>query len=413
VGELGQVPTVRYGLSADDMSNDAKGESHHYDVSVTWFHHVELHKLQPSTRYYWQVTSPYNESSPILSFKTAPKVGEEKPFRFMANGDMGIDNSDNTVRRMKAMARNVDFFWHIGDLNYADDWQAYNTPYTYEEITEAWMYNMTDIWNETPYMTLPGNHETSCSENNQTLCSFGQLNFTSYRERFHMPITQSGAPAGSMFYSFDYGLVHFINMDTEVDYPDSPEGPGSFLNSGPFGDQRAWLEADLKKAVANRDNVPFIFMAGHHPWYASDCPNTDGSCWPAAQAFFEPFILKYGVDMIILGHIHYYDRMWPIGKNGVVKQHDYINPSDPVYLISASPGNIEGLTPAKQNHNVSAFLDTTHYGFTVFTVLNRTAIHWQFIDSDSGKVLDECTLIKEHRKNMQLDEQVEELLASQ
>ena len=186
---------------------------------------------------------------------------------------------------------------------------------------EGWLHNMTDIWHETPYMVpynptahnieldplyhphrltrpsfcvpmqfCPGNHEDAGGRNS----SLSQRNFTSYRERFHMPYMQSGS-SSNMFYSFDYGLVHFINIDTESTFPGAPEGK----NSGPFGDQAAWLKADLAKATANRAKVPWILVGGHRPFWA-----TDGYI-KAQMEFFFPIFDQFDIDAVFVGHIHY------------------------------------------------------------------------------------------------------------
>ena len=112
-----------------------------------------------------------------------------------------------------------------------------------------------------------------------------------------MPARESGA-VNNMWYSFDYAQVHFISIDTEVSFTDSPEGPGTRLNAGPFGDQLSWLEADLKKATANRAQVPWIVVAGHRPYYTS----SGGTA--SVQKAFEPLFLQYGVDVVFLGHVH-------------------------------------------------------------------------------------------------------------
>ena len=74
--------------------------------------------------------------------------------------------------------------------------------------------------------------------------------------------------------------MHYVSIDTEVAFPNSPEGPGTTLASGPFGDQLTWLKNDLIKANANRRQVPWIVVGGHRPFYASEASGT----WPAFPA---------------------------------------------------------------------------------------------------------------------------------
>ena len=68
-----------------------------------------------------------------------------------------------------------------------------------------------------------------------------------------MPYEESGASGSSMWYSFNYGNVHFVSFDTETDYANAPEethGDSGLLPAGgfaPSGAQVAWLEADLAK----------------------------------------------------------------------------------------------------------------------------------------------------------------------
>jgi len=63
-------------------------------------------------------------------------------------------------------------------------------------------------------------------------------------------------------FSFDYGLVHYVSIDTEVAYLGGPEGFNTTIGAGPFGDQLTWLTNDLTKANANRAKVPWIVVGG-------------------------------------------------------------------------------------------------------------------------------------------------------
>ena len=111
----------------------------------------------------------------------------------------------------------------------------------------------------------PGNHEANCDNGgttdkatgqkyNESICMVGQTNFTGYINHFRMPSDVSGG-VGNFWYSWDYGMVHFVQFNTETDFPDAPEG----VYSGPFGgpgQQLAWLEADL--AAVNRTVTPWV-----------------------------------------------------------------------------------------------------------------------------------------------------------
>jgi hypothetical protein len=57
--------------------------------------------------------------------------------------------------------------------------------------------------------------------------------------------------------------------------------------------QRAWLEADLKRAAANRDMVPWLILVGHRPMYCTDDAEKDAH-WPGApfQQEIEPLMVQ-------------------------------------------------------------------------------------------------------------------------
>ena len=151
---LSGSPMVMYGLEANLLSMNASGTSSHYASSTTFFHHVELHGLKPNTTYYWQAQAQ-TKPTPTLHFITQPAMTTpgDGNFSVAIYGDLGIDNSEDTVRLLRQMARGkeVDLFWHVGDLSYADDHS--DTTLSYEQIMEGWLYNMTEVWDETPYMS--------------------------------------------------------------------------------------------------------------------------------------------------------------------------------------------------------------------------------------------------------------------
>merc|ERR1712046_120471 len=51
----------------------------------------------------------------------------------------------------------------------------------------------------------------------------------------------------------------------------------------------------------------------------------------------EPLLLKHNVDIYNAGHIHNYERTWPM-KNGKACQKSYENPSCPVYIVEGNGG---------------------------------------------------------------------------
>lgn len=205
----------------------------------------------------------------------------------------------------------------------------------------------------------------------------------------HVPLCLSIRP-DNLWFSYDYGMAHFIHIDTETDYPDAPMGPGTFYGAGPFGDQLAWLEADLIAATANRSQTPWLIVSGHRPLYSTH-KNQD-----AAIAAFEALFIKYNVDMYYSGHVHYYERLWPLTTGGVVTQQNYVEPEGIVYIINGAAGNVEGLTKGDTPAAFSAYMDDTDFGYGIMSVANSSAIHWQYFRAQDNSISDDVWIIKKH-----------------
>lgn len=216
----------------------------------------------------------------------------------------------------------------------------------YESIQNNFYDQMTPITTQKPFMVGPGNHEADCDVGGikdpahnitytESICMPGQSNFTGYINRFRMPSAQSGG-TGNFWYSFDHGMVHYIQLNTETDLGQGHVGPDelggvSGMDSGPFGAtenaQIDWLEQDL--ASVDRTKTPWVIAAGHRPWYLSYANVSKTICWDCKDVF-EPLFIQYGVDLVISGHSHLYQRSAPLA-DGVIDPNELDNPSAPWY----------------------------------------------------------------------------------
>ncbi|KAH8805210.1 acid phosphatase AphA [Xylogone sp. PMI_703] len=321
----------------------------------------------------------------------------------------------------------------------------------YESNWDLWQQWLNNISAKVPYMVLPGNHEASCSEfdgpgnvltallnNNQTnstapksaltyfSCPPSQRNFTAYQHRFRMPGEETGG-VGNFWYSFDYGLAHFVSIDGETDFANSPEWPFArdlkgnetkpkesetfVTDSGPFGDvdgsykdtknyeQYKWLVNDLKSV--DRTKTPWLIVMSHRPMYSSGVSGYQADLRNA----FEALLLQYGVDAYLSGHIHWYERMFPLGKNGTIDTASIINNNtyytnagkSITHIVNGMAGNIESHSTLSADEgilNITAVLDQVHYGFSKLNVINSTALKWSFIRGEDGSVGDELLLLK-------------------
>ena len=258
-----------------------------------------------------------------------------------------------------------------------------------------------------PYMVAVGNHEAECYS---PICLVSQYkqerlgNYSAYNARFRMPSKESNG-IQNMWYSFDHGPLHIITISSETDFEGAPTN--SYLTGGvygKFGNQLAWLKADLEKASKNRGNTPWILVGSHRPIYTvNEC---DESGTPVGQSLalqkaMEELFLEYKVDAFLVGHHHAYERHTPIARgkammDGVNSDKTvYQNPQAPVYIVTGAGGNSEGHESyaTSKKPEWRGVVDETHYGISTVKV-TKTCLEWKFIDSISGATLDQFQMIK-------------------
>jgi len=387
-----EASIVQYGTKSGSYTNKTHGVISTYYES--WDHNTVLESLDFDQTYYYVVGDGLGNSSQEFYFTTPAPFNQPRSFKFAAFGDMGIVNSEDTTMQLQSLLDDVDFYYHVGDLGYADDYLEYK----YEDVWNEFQTQVEPISAYSAYMVCAGNHEATCHFDGGILdCPKELLNFTAYRNRFRMPSIESGSTAGNMWFSFNHSYVHFITIDTETDYTLSPEGRDTLWDSGPFGDQLAWLQADLKQANANRENQPWIIIIGHRPMYTSLADDVPIWAEAALRNAMEDLFYTYGVDLYIDGHVHSYERNWPVYKSAV-EQKNYNNPKATVHVTIGNAGCPEGLSHVfdKDTPDWLAVRNSIDYGFGVVNVLNETALVWEMRFAANGSVADSFVLTKNH-----------------
>jgi len=363
-------PIVKYGLHYEKLNYISKGISINYDISST-HHHVLLNDLKSFSKYYFKAGDGLIMSR-INTFISKPKIDSEN-LKIGIYGDMGIENSNMTMERIKEM--NYDMLIHLGDISYADDkgLEIGNNPY-YENTYNSFMSSVEIFSKNQPYMVCPGNHDISCHSASDLGCPHSMRNFTAFNSRFKMP--ENGVK--NMWYSFDYGPIHFISINTETDYPNAPTTPYTILGSGSggnFGNQLKWLEDDLIKSNKNRNNIPWIIVYGHRPLYSKIIFDWPMNAESHTKKAFESLFNKYNVNIYISGHVHAYER-----NNKIYK--DEINENGTYYIICGAPGSQEKIDKYDiLKHDYNLYSNYKDYGWGELFIHNKKTLEWKFYNS--------------------------------
>jgi hypothetical protein len=299
---VGARSVVRYGTSHENLSASAS------DNAVTAAsnpsvrnHAVLIGGLLAGTRYYYDVAT---EGGSVLAgpssehfFVTAPPTGARTAFSFWVVADAGTNAADQLAVRDAMLALTAsdppDLFLQVGDMAYPNGTDAAFTSATFGVYASTLVH--------TPLFTAVGNHEASDGS------SDSPTQTGPYFEAFAPPIggEAGGAPSGTeAYYSFDYGMVHFIVLDSD----DSSVEPGS--------SQMTWLAADLD---AIGQSQQWVIAAFHHPPFSkgshdSDVLGDSGGRMTRMREQVLPVLEARGVDLVLSGHSHSYERSYLLSR---------------------------------------------------------------------------------------------------
>jgi hypothetical protein len=289
---------VLYGLSLSSMTNKATSAGDLAD------HVVPITGLKPSTKYYYAIASATNQvwkgGTEDYYFITPPKAGPAKPTRVWVIGDAGTANTNQMSVRNAFYAytrdRRPDLWLMLGDNAYPNG--------TDKEYQRAVFDMYADLLRYSPVWPTIGNHDGHTA-NSPTQSGI-------YFDIFTLPtLGQAGGVASGTeaYYSYDYAHIHFVCLDSEG------------TDRSPMGGMAKWLKADLD--ATKRDWIIAYF---HHPPYTkgshdSDNKDDSGSRLVDMRKNLGPILEEGGVDMVLTGHSHCYERSWLIdGHYGLSKE---------------------------------------------------------------------------------------------
>lgn len=308
---------------------------------------VVLANLEPNTKYFYRVVCTDAEGRKLegkpLTFMTAP--GPDDAFSFTAVGDTQR-NPVITGKVAKLMwERRPNFVIHCGDV--VDDGAA------------KWQWTgdlfkpCNELFGRVAVFPCIGNHER---------------NHAHYYKYFSLPKPE-------YYYSYKYGNAEFFVLDTNTGRDITEKG-----------EQFRWLE----KALAASD-ARWKFCYHHHPAYCSD-DDDYGNSWKGPTKSgdvrvreFVRLYEKYGVDVVFNGHVHVYERTWPI-RGGKVEQKGGVT----YVTTGGGGGKLENFAPTPAFFK-QEFRSDFHF---CYATVHQGTFNLKAFDHE-GRLFDQFTLKKD------------------
>ena len=391
-------------------------------------HEVLITGLDSNTKYFYEIgnsemTFAGNDADHF--FKTSPPTGSKEPVRVWVIGDSGecaitqdgCDEADAVMNEYLDWAaenggRMADIVLMLGDNAYNDATDSETTRGLFEPFAKVLRNHV--LW------PVPGNHEFGASDS--------PTQSGPYYEGFTLPKAgeAGGVASGTeAYYSYDYGNVHFIALDSHDTNRDAPEDAETNIcpGDGTGGAMYNWMCEDL--AATAQD---FIISYWHHPPYTkgshdSDLRSDSEGRMHDMRERFVPALEYHGADLNLSGHSHSYERSALIdghygltvsyrpsihGKdttkgspeNGGYRKDPGANQGSIYSVVGSSSKNQGGLTKHPvmvywENIEGSVVLDISGTQMDAYFIRNDGAVNDEYrltknTDSDDDGILDDA-----------------------
>ncbi len=376
---------VRFGLSPSTLFQTQTVAGSRTD------HEVLLTGLSTSTQYFYSVGNSEATLAGDSSyhFRTSPIPGSSEFVRLWVVGDSGIAGSasrnvrDAYKNKFPGSSR-ANMMIMLGDNAYEDG--------TDSEYQTAMFDAYPEILRQTPVWSTIGNHDVDRFAD--------PLHDDPYFSIFSLPEQgeSGGVPSGTeAYYSYDYGNIHFVVLDS---YSTDRSVNGAMLS---------WLENDL---IVNNKEWLIVFF--HHPPYSKGSHDSDTEGFLIdMRTRALPILESYGVDLVLSGHSHSYERSYLIdghyGDSDSFSANNFVDSGSgkpsldgaytkpdsaaapnmgAVYIVAGSSSRVSG---GSLDHE-AMYASLNELGSVVIDV-NDTQLNTEFLN-DSGQVTDSFTINK-------------------
>lgn len=375
------APKLRYGTAHGGLGTTVDAATSTYRDYATGreivVHHAALAGLDADTDHVYQAL--HDGGTPVDGgFRTAPS-GPAK-FRFTSFGDQGITGeglgSDASTIVVDHIEQQAPLFHLVnGDLAYsdlhADPARAWDKWFTQNQPSAA----------ARPWMPAAGNHEQETGN--------GDTGYLAFQTRFLVPDNGVDGLDG-LFYAFTVGTVRFVVVQNDdVCYQ---WGTNDYVRGYSGGEQKAWLDRTLA-AAAGDPAIDWIVVCMHQLVMSSSVGNGGDL---GIREEFAPLFDRHGVDLVLCGHDHDYERTHPVrgvDPDSPLLRPQVVDTDGAVHLVLGGGGSIPtasfGVGPKGAKVNVGKgekFAAELDYEEPVWSAVTDKEQAWGFaaFDVDPG-----------------------------
>ena len=289
--------------------------------SVFYQYHAEITGLRPGAEHSYSVAVDGQDlvsDASRFRFRTAPRDPVAAPsqfpngrlpadkFSFLAFGDSGNNSAEQlSLVQLMSAEPDISLVLHTGDLAYTDG--------TFEEFEDEYFGVNAPLMARLPFFATPGNHDYNTDSG------------AAYVAGTVAPECSVPALDLGRYYSFNWGSAHFVSVDSNL------------LTTSRAAAMLAWLDADL---AATDRYWRIVFL--HHTPYPTGYHLGDPTC-AAVQQLVNPILESHGVQLLLAGHEHGYERTYPLAAG------EPVGPSSPstTYVVTGGGGgNLESVGPS-------------------------------------------------------------------
>ena len=291
-------------------------------------HELLLTGLDADTKYSYSIFALNKKKSKDGSYKILENRDDAEQFQFSSLkekpeivsvwvlGDPGVRGDRKLGRKIHKTQLKVrkEFFNYL-HANRIDDFEfiialgdnAYSHG-TLREYKKGFFEPYSEILPSYSVYSAFGNHDGGIDKKHMT---YSARSYPSPRGVYYDLFS---LPGNEVYYSFDRGEVHFVFLDSfdslwenlqsnnfEKVWTDKSSAPNKMLD---------WLKQDLKQ-----NKKTWTVVCFHHPPFGQTelIDEKTQDIWKAwTNAYIAPVLHESNVDLVLMGHIHNYQRSYPL-----------------------------------------------------------------------------------------------------